>query len=115
VRIKILSRKNLNMTGGKLAAQAVHAALNLYKRDPQDHWSCVVLEVSDKKFEEAKEAHPEAYVVHDAGYTEVPAGSETCLAFYEDDPRATTTQKENTVLTSINRLLNRLGIHIEVK
>jgi peptidyl-tRNA hydrolase len=87
MRIKILGRKNLKMTSGKLAAQSVHAALNLYKQNPQDHWSCVVLEVSDKKFEEAKEAHPEAYVVHDAGYTEVQAGTQTCLAFYENDPR----------------------------
>jgi len=59
----------------------------LYKKNPQDHWSCVVLDASDKKFEEAKEAHPEGYVVTDAGYTEIPAGSETVLAFYEDDPR----------------------------
>jgi peptidyl-tRNA hydrolase len=87
MRIKVLGRKNLKMTSGKLAAQSVHAALNLYKKDPQDHWSCVVLEVSDKKFEEAKEAHPGAYVVHDAGYTEVQAGTQTCLAFYEEDPR----------------------------
>ena len=87
MRIKILARRNLKMTPGKQAAQSVHAALGLYKQNPQPHWSCVVLEVSDKKFEEAIEAHPGCYVVTDAGYTECPVGSQTCLAFYEDDPR----------------------------
>lgn len=88
MRIKILVRKNLKMSSNKTAAQCVHAAIGLYKKDPRDHWSCIVLDVSDKKFEEGKEAHSDCYVVTDAGYTEVPAGSETCLAFYEDDPRS---------------------------
>jgi len=66
----------------------VHAGLGLYKRNPQDHFSCVVLDASDKKFEEAKEAHPDCYVVTDAGFTEVAPGTETCLAFYEEDPRS---------------------------
>ena len=90
MRIKILVRKNLKMTELKTAAQCVHAALNLYKLYPQDHWSCVVLGVSDKKFEEAKAAAAVCgpyYVVTDAGYTEVPPGTQTCLAFYEEDPR----------------------------
>lgn len=50
------------------------------------NWGCVVLDASDAKFEEAKIAHPEAVVVCDAGLTEVPAGSETAIAWYEDDP-----------------------------
>jgi peptidyl-tRNA hydrolase len=96
MRIKILVRKNLKMSDYKTAAQCVHAALNLYKLDPQDHWSCVVLGVSDKKFEEKRDALMAAatgwgatayYVVTDAGYTEVPPGTQTCLAFYEEDPR----------------------------
>jgi peptidyl-tRNA hydrolase len=96
-RIKILVRRNLKMTCGKSRAQCVHAAIGLYKLCPMEHWSCVTLDVSDAKFEEAKarlsERLPESdlsapfYVVKDAGYTEVPAGSETALAFYEDDPR----------------------------
>jgi peptidyl-tRNA hydrolase len=87
MRIKILVRRNLKMSDKKMSAQCVHAALGLYKANPQDHWSCVVLDASDNKFDEAKAAHPEAYVVTDAGYTEVPAGSETAIAWYEDDPR----------------------------
>lgn len=84
-RIKLLVRKNLRMSERKVAAQCVHAAIGLYKKDPQEHWSCVVLEASDNKFEQAKVAHPEGYVVHDAGYTEVPAGSETVIAWYEEE------------------------------
>jgi len=91
MRIKILVRKNLKMTEFKTAAQCVHAALNLYKLFPRDHWSCVVLGVSDKKFEEKRDAlavtAEPGYVVTDAGYTEVPPGTQTCLAFYEEDPR----------------------------
>jgi peptidyl-tRNA hydrolase len=83
--IKLLVRKNLRMSERKVAAQCVHAAIGLYKRDPQDHWTCIVLEASDNKFEEAKQAHPEAYVVRDAGYTEIPAGSETVMAWYEEE------------------------------
>lgn len=73
------------MSTNKTAAQCVHAALGLYKQDPQDHWKCIVLELSDAKFEEAKAANSEAYIVHDAGYTEVPAGSETVMALWEED------------------------------
>jgi peptidyl-tRNA hydrolase len=76
------------MSANKLAAQCVHAATALQDKFPEiRHWSCVVLDASDKKFEEAKLAHPEAHVVVDAGYTEVPSGSETVMGWYEDDPR----------------------------
>jgi peptidyl-tRNA hydrolase len=100
-RIKVLYRKNLKMSADKQSAQAVHAAIGLYKLDPQNHHSCIVLGISDKKFREKKvelaETHPASdpesdlckahYIVTDAGYTEVPTGTETCVAFWEDDPR----------------------------
>lgn len=85
-RIKVLARKNLKMSEGKLAAQCVHAALGLYKSDPQEHWSCIVLQASDAKFNEAKQLH-KGFTVTDEGYTEVEPHSETCFAYYEDDPR----------------------------
>lgn len=84
-KLMMLVRKNLKMTENKTGAQCAHAALGLYAKDAQKHHKCVVLDASDKKFEEAKEKHPEAYVVHDAGYTEVEAGSETVMAWWEDD------------------------------
>jgi len=84
-RAKFYVRKNLKMSPNKIAAQCIHAALGLYKQDPQEHWKCIVLELSDKRFEEAKIANPSAYIVRDAGYTEVKPGSETVMAFWEDE------------------------------
>ena len=92
-RVKILARKNLKMSSGKLAAQAVHAALaltSLEKLDPLQ--SVVVLEVSDKKFNEKINGEGKLAVVRDAGYTEVAPGTITCLAFLEDDPREAKTE-----------------------
>ena len=100
-RIKILIRKNLKMTAGKVAAQCVHAALGLAKLAPQASdpmLSVVTLFVSDKKFDEKKAELDQPlgpqfdltapfYVVKDAGYTEVLPGTETCMAFLENDPR----------------------------
>ena len=87
MRIKVLYRKNLKMSPGKLAAQSVHAALGLAAWYPEalspDH-SVVVLEASDKKFEEAKQQVPkQAYIVRDKGLTEVPPDTETVMAILE--------------------------------
>lgn len=84
-RLKMLVRRNLKMSENKTGAQCAHAAIGLYKKDPQEHWGCVVLDASDKKFDEAKTAHPEAYVVRDAGLTEVPPGTETVMAWWEEE------------------------------
>jgi peptidyl-tRNA hydrolase len=84
-RIKFLVHKNLKMSERKTQAQIVHATLGLYKKDPQEHWSVVVLEASTKKFYEAVEAHPDSYVVTDAGLTEVAPGSHTVVAWYEEE------------------------------
>lgn len=87
IRMKTLVRRNLQMSDKKMSAQCQHAALGLRDKFPHiRNWGCVVLDASDAKFEEAKIAHPEAVVVCDAGLTEVPAGSETAIAWYEDDP-----------------------------
>jgi PTH2 family peptidyl-tRNA hydrolase len=96
-RIKLLVRKNLKMSEGKIAAQCVHAALGLNSmlftpgmpHLPLDGMESVVcLQVSDKKFNEEKDfIHEDVYIVQDAGYTEIPAGTETVIAFLEDDPR----------------------------
>lgn len=100
-RLKILVRKNLKMSEGKIAAQCIHGALGLQLvLFLGFHWiksallfakSVVVLQVSDAKFEEAKTSLAAEkntfHVVHDAGYTEIEAGTETVLAFLERDPR----------------------------
>jgi len=80
--LKVLYRKNLKMSPGKIAAQSVHAALGLMKTDPVTYSGCIVLEVTDKQFEAHKFG---AYVVTDAGKTEVEPGTETALAFWEGD------------------------------
>lgn len=87
-RIKILARKNLNMSPGKLAAQSVHAALALAMQEDIDPMmSVVVLLVNTTPFDKAKTEHSVVAVVRDAGFTEVAPGTETCIAFLEDDPR----------------------------
>jgi peptidyl-tRNA hydrolase len=58
MRLKILARKNLKMTPGKLAAQSVHAVLGLsLKAQLEAAMPVVVLEVCDKKFQEAVAAN----------------------------------------------------------
>lgn len=100
-RIKLLVRKNLKMSSGKIAAQCVHAALGLNEEAAKEYpyelyclspmLSVIVLQVSDAKFKEAKQAMVQTqtpfYVVADAGFTEIAAGTETVIAFMEEDPR----------------------------
>lgn len=87
MKIKILYRKNLKMSDGKIAAQSVHAALLLYKIDDRTEFdaSVVVLGVSDKKFEEQKVGKNIA-LIRDKGLTEVAPDTETCFAFLEAYP-----------------------------
>lgn len=86
-RIKILARRKLNMTEGKLAAQATHAGIALQKKYPREYWACIVLQAGEQTFQQAKIDHPEHWVVVDSGYTEVEPDTETVIAFYEPDPR----------------------------
>lgn len=84
MRIRMLYRRNLKMSPGKLAAQSIHAALGLAQMNSKalsPMHSVIVLEASDKKFQEAK--NPNAYVVVDKGLTEVAPGTETVLAILE--------------------------------
>lgn len=80
MRIKILYRKNLKMSPGKLAAQCVHLSARMKHCELMT--PVAVLGVSDKKFEEAKQKHI-YQSIRDAGHTEVPAGTETVMGFYE--------------------------------
>lgn len=85
MKLKILYRKNLKMSPGKIAAQAVHAATGIgheYATMP-----VVVLSVSDKKFNDQCSLLANGkqcfHIVTDAGHTEVEPGTMTCVAYYE--------------------------------
>ncbi len=82
MKLKILYRKNLKMSPGKIAAQCVHAAAGIGHADYG--MSVVVLGVSDKKFWKHNE-NRDCFLVQDAGHTEVESGTYTCVAFYEDE------------------------------
>ncbi len=98
-RIKVLVRRNLELSPGKRAAQAVHAALGLAGLLDVTPWelsklantTCVVLDASDRKFnhEVSKQAGEEntIFVFADAGFTEVEPETVTCAAFLEPDPK----------------------------
>lgn len=88
--IKIIYRRNLKMSPGKLAAQCVHAAIGLKEVLTTlltAETSVVVLEASDKKFDEIFQGleykNKAVCKVKDAGYTELKPGTETCFAYME--------------------------------
>ena len=74
-RIKIFYNKNLGMSPGKLAAQAVHSALYLFGVHPG--YPVVVLAAN-----KGRVASQEAVVI-DEGRTEIPPNSTTAGASFE--------------------------------
>lgn len=72
--VRIMYNGNVDMSPGKLAAQAVHAALAAYGID---HGSVVVLKGSKRKVE-AMDVQ-----IHDAGLTELKPGTLTAGASLE--------------------------------
>ena len=98
-RIKILVRRNLKMSPGKVAAQSVHATLalaSIMEASPAElmtmaNLTTVTLDASNQKFWQAKQ-ELEAngiplYAFEDAGYTEVEKNTVTVMAFLENDPK----------------------------
>ncbi|QKQ98582.1 peptidyl-tRNA hydrolase [Candidatus Nanohaloarchaea archaeon] len=87
----IVLKEDLGMSRGKSIAQACHASLNAYKRaDGEDkkEWESrgskkIALDIGDKdiksRFQKAKEEGLPAYLVKDAGLTEVQSGTVTAL------------------------------------
>ena len=95
----ILVRKDLKLSKGKLAIQVAHASTEaVLKSDKKkiNEWRTfskkVVLEVNDEKdlFNYKKEAEKLKLVtalIKDAGLTEIPPGTITCLAIGPDDEK----------------------------
>ena len=84
--LRVYVNRNLDMTSGKKAAQAVHAALGLFKAQPKEHHRCVVLEASYTELQQEMEKNT-GYLVIDSGKTEVQAGSETAFAYWQEEER----------------------------
>lgn len=94
-KLVVVTRKNLKLSAGKLAAQVAHAAVTCALRvqadDPRTFkkWMSegqkkVVVKVeSEKDFYPLKEAAEDlglaTSVIQDAGHTEIPAGTVTVL------------------------------------
>ena len=96
----IVLRSDLKMGKGKAAAQASHASVMSYSSSPKDaarEWleegqKKIVLKVSGEKellelHKQAKRLGLHAVLVHDAGHTQVPAGTLTAIAIGPDDEK----------------------------
>ncbi|AAS50983.1 ABR210Wp [Eremothecium gossypii ATCC 10895] len=101
VRMALVIRQDLGMTKGKIAAQCCHAALACYRlmaedvtrvsynRDMVMRWlqrgqakitlKCPDKETMDELFAKAMALGVNCHVVHDAGRTQIAAGSATVL------------------------------------
>jgi len=89
----ILVRTDLNMSAGKIAAQASHASVQAVLNSQQRHltlWTNegmkkIVLQVANEKellryHQKARRKKLVSVVITDGGHTEVPPGTKTCAA-----------------------------------
>ncbi|MFH1107215.1 MAG: aminoacyl-tRNA hydrolase [Candidatus Micrarchaeota archaeon] len=96
----IVLRSDLKMGKGKIAAQASHASVMSFScssRDAAEEWleegqKKIVLKVSGEKellelHRQAKSAGLHTVLVHDAGHTQIPAGTLTAIAIGPGDER----------------------------
>lgn len=91
----IIVRSDLQLTKGKIAAQASHASLEAVEKtrnqkpDWYSEWKAsgqakIVLKIGSEKelldlFEQAKKKIPSALII-DAGHTQTAPGTKTCIA-----------------------------------
>jgi peptidyl-tRNA hydrolase, PTH2 family len=93
----IVMRGDLKISRGKIAAQACHASLGSYKRADegmikkweQEGGKKVVVKVNDLRelfeiYELVKAADIPHFMVRDAGHTELPESTITCLGIGPD-------------------------------
>ncbi len=93
----IIVRSDLGMGRGKIAAQACHASIGSYKKTDPDkirEWEMegskkVVLSVPGLEelmeiYEAVRRTDISHYLVRDAGHTQIPAGTVTCLGIGPD-------------------------------
>lgn len=91
-------RADLNMSRGKIAAQACHGSLGAFKKASDGQirkWEFgggkkVVVKVNSQEelfeiFELVKAADLPHFLVRDAGHTEIPSSTVTCLGIGPDD------------------------------
>lgn len=91
-------RTDLKMGKGKIAAQSCHASLGAYKRADKNiirKWESegekkVVVKVGSLRelyeiYEMVKNTDIPSYLVQDAGRTELPSGTVTCLGIGPDE------------------------------
>ncbi len=99
-KLAILIRKDLDLSPGKAVAQGAHAAVGCvmllkgkdsktYRKWDREGGKKVALAVSDERellemVSEAKKAGLVTYKVSDAGMTEVPPGTLTCVGIGPD-------------------------------
>lgn len=85
MKIKVIYRKNLKMSEGKVAAQCVHAAMYYMAEYNHHKPNIVVLGVSDAKFDRecTNRKGKGLKVQNDLGLTEVAEGTPTAAAWIE--------------------------------
>ncbi len=93
----ILVRADLKLSAGKMAAQVAHAAVNCVMKSDNDlvrEWNSfgakkVVLKVKNESElhlykQAADDVGLKTCLISDAGLTEIPSGTETCLGIGPD-------------------------------
>jgi peptidyl-tRNA hydrolase len=89
MKIKVIYRKNLKMSTGKIAAQVAHAVMGLEIIDHE--CTIIVLKASDKRFFDTIKNFNENkndstfYIHRDFGLTEVAPYTETCFAWVDSE------------------------------
>ena len=80
-RVKVWYKRNLKVSPAKLAAQVAHAVNGLMLQTTD--LDIIVLKASNRQFLQMKDTEG-CYIQVDKGLTEIPKGTETCLAYIEN-------------------------------